>query len=145
MMSLLVSTAALYVSYRMDWEESSRATSLANSSAHALPAVVRRPASSNLACPNLDKCASHFVTESMCASSPMFRTHSQIRLHTSACGLRAGAHHFGPRSRPRSTVAHSETNVAPGSDKVMACHRAHNSARKIRRCTGSKDRHGTMC
>ena len=42
MMALLVSTAALYVSYRMDWKESSRAPSLANSSAHALPAVVKR-------------------------------------------------------------------------------------------------------
>ena len=40
MMALLVSTAALYVSYRMDWKKSSRAPSLASSSARSLPAVV---------------------------------------------------------------------------------------------------------
>ena len=96
----------------------------------------KRPASSSLARSALDRCALHFVTESMWASSPMSRKQSQICLHTSACGLRAAVHHFGPRSRPLSTVAQSDTNVAPGSDKMKACHSAHNSARKIRRCTG---------
>ena len=71
----------------------------------------------------------------MWASSPMSRKHSQIRLHTSACGLRA---HFVPPSRSQGTVAQSETHVAPGSDRTIACHNAHNAARKIRRCTGSE-------
>ena len=70
--------------------------------------------------------------------SSQSRKHSKIRLHTSACGLRAAVHHFGPRSGPRSTVAQSETNVTLGSDKIMACRNAHTSTRKIRRCTGSE-------
>ena len=122
MMALHVSTAPLHVSHRMDL-------------ACSLPAVVKRPASSSLACSALDRCASHFVTESMLASSPMPRKHSQICLHTSACGLRAAVHHLGSRSGHLSTVAQSETKVAPGSDRVMACHNAHSSARKIRRYT----------
>ena len=135
MIALHVSTASLYVSHRMDWKESSRAPSLANSSARVLPAAMKRPVSSSLARSALDKCALQFVTESMWASSPMSRKQSQIRLHTSACGLRAAVQHFGPHSKPLSTVALSETNVAPGSDKMMACQSAHISARKIRRCT----------
>ena len=143
-MVLLVSTAALYVSYRMDWKESSRAPFLANSSAHALPAVVRRPASSSLACSDMDRCASHFDTESMWDSSPMSRKHSQIRLHTSARGLRAAVHHFGPRSRPRSTVAQSETTVVPGTDKLMACHNAHKFFPQETSLHCERNRHGTM-
>ena len=136
MIALHVSTAPLYVSHGMDWKESSRAPSLASSSARSLPAAVKRPVSSSLARSALDRCALHFVTESTWASSPMSRKQSQIRLHMSACGLRAAVHHFGARSKPLSTVAQSDTNAAPGSDRMMACHSAHNSARKIRRCTG---------
>ena len=60
MIAFHVSTAPLYVSHRMDWKESSRAPSLASSSARSLPAAVKRPASSSLACSALDKCALHF-------------------------------------------------------------------------------------
>ena len=100
MIALLVSTAPLYVSHRMDWKESSRAPSLANSSARSLPAAMKRPVSPSLARSALERCALHFVTESVGASSPMSRKHFQIFLHTSACCLLAAVHHFGPRSRP---------------------------------------------
>ena len=126
MMALLVSTAALYVSLKD--KESSRAPSLASPSAQSLPAAMMRPVSSSLACSALDRCAFHFVTESMCASSPMSRKRSQIPFHTSACGLRPVEHHFRPRSRPRSAAAQSVMNVAP-----TACSKAQSSARMMRR------------
>ena len=136
-MDLLVSTAALYVSYKTHWKESSRAPSLASSSARSLRAAVKRPASSSLARSALDKCALHFVTPSRCGLHPQCLV-SIPGLVSTRAGLHAAVRHFGPRSRPRSTVAQSDTYVAPGSDTMMACqcHSAHNSARKIRCCTG---------
>ena len=64
---------------------------------------LRRAVSSRFAHSALVRCALHFVTESLCASSPMSRKHSQIRRHTSVCGLR-------PLTTLRSTLAHPSTN-----------------------------------
>ena len=38
-----------------------------------------------------------------------------------------------PASKPRSTTAQSVMNVAPGSDRIMACSKAQSSARMMRR------------
>ena len=96
----------LYMSHREVWKESSRAPCMASSSAHSLPAAVMRHVPSSLACSELDRCACHFVTESMWASSPMSRKRARIRRHTSACGLRPAGYHSWPRSKPRNTAAH---------------------------------------
>ena len=89
MIALHVSTVPLYVSHRMDWKESSRAPSLANSSARSLPTVVKRQASSSLACSALDRCALHVVTESMWEAVPDLPPNVSVRPSCRLCTIPA--------------------------------------------------------
>ena len=91
MMALLVWTAALHVRYRIYGQESSRAPSLASSSARSLPAAMMQPVSSSLACSDLDTMSrkrSRFVaTHLHAASVPLSTTsgpapNSEVRLHS---------------------------------------------------------------
>ena len=127
MIALLVLSAALYKSHKTVWKESSRSPSLASSSAHSLPGLFQgaRLALLWTGAP-CDVCLLE-VTEA-----------SQIRRHTSACGLLPAEHHFWPRSKPRSTAAQSKMKDAPHSNKIIACSKAQSSARTMRRCTWSE-------
>ena len=130
-MALLVLTAALYMSHNAAWKESSRAPSLASSSAHSLPAACIIPLGL-LRFGQVRLALRHRVDVSLFTDVSETFPYSLPHIGVRSSSRRAPL--LVPLLAP-STAAKSEMEDAPSSARSNACSKAQISALMMRRCT----------